>query len=115
MAFLRHGRLVALQDFFWDETNFYLIMDLCEGGLLFDYITEHGKLDEDVAAVVFQQILSAIGHCYSCEVAHRDLKPENVLIVEWPQVKVSDFGLCGFISDEELMKTFCESPAYCAP
>ena len=30
-------------------------------------------------------------------------------------MKVSDFGLCGYISDEKMMKTFCGSPCYCSP
>lgn len=115
MAFLRHDNLVALYDFFWDDANFYLVIDLCPGGELFDYIVDHDKLDEPTAAVIFEQILSAIAYCHSFGVAHRDLKPENVLISNFPQVKVADFGLCGFISDQKMMKTFCGSPCYCSP
>jgi serine/threonine protein kinase len=115
MAYLRHDNLIALYDFFWDERNFYLILDLCRGGELFDYIVDHDQLDEPVAALVFQQIVAAIAYCHSVGVAHRDLKPENVLIVDFPYIKVADFGLCGFISDQQLMRTFCGSPCYCAP
>lgn len=115
MAFLRHENLVALYDFFWDEVNFYLVIDLCPGGELFDYIVDHDKLDEPTAALIFQQIVSAIACCHARGVAHRDLKPENVLITKFPQVKVADFGLCGFISDQQMMKTFCGSPCYCSP
>jgi serine/threonine protein kinase len=115
MAYLRHDNLIALYDFFWDETNFYLVIDLCPGGELFDYIVDHERLDEPTAALVFQQIVGAIAYCHSFGVAHRDLKPENVLIADFPFVKVADFGLCGFISDQQLMRTFCGSPCYCAP
>jgi serine/threonine protein kinase len=115
MAFLRHESLVSLYDFFWDETNFYLITDLCSGGELFQYIIAHEKLDESVAANVFRQIASGIAHCHSASVAHRDLKPENILITKFPQIKVADFGLCGFISETQLMRTFCGSPCYCSP
>ena len=114
-AYLRHESLVALHDFFWDEKNFYLVLDFCPGGELFDYIVQHDRLDEDVAAVVFKQIVDAVAYCHDQGVAHRDLKPENVLIEKWPKVKVSDFGLCGYIRPDELMKTFCGSPLYCAP
>lgn len=115
MACLRHDNLVALYDFFWDENNFYMVIDYCPGGELFDYIVKHDHLDEPVAALVFKQIVSAIHYCHSKGVAHRDLKPENVLIDRFPHIKVSDFGLCGFINSNEMMKTFCGSPAYCAP
>ena len=115
MACLRHDNLVALYDFFWDDNNFYMVLDYCPGGELFNYIVEHDKMDEPVAALVFKQIASAVSFCHQRGVAHRDLKPENVLIDRFPHVKVSDFGLCGFIDNSQLMKTFCGSPAYCAP
>lgn len=115
MAYLRHDNLVALYDFFWDEENFYLVIDLCPGGELFDYIVDHDKLDEPTSALIFNQIVSAIAYCHSYGVAHRDLKPENVLISKFPIVKVADFGLCGFISEQQMMKTFCGSPCYCSP
>ncbi|OHT16181.1 CAMK family protein kinase [Tritrichomonas foetus] len=115
MAYLRHDNLVSMYDFFWDDLNFYLIIDFCPGGELFDYIVKHDKLNEPDAALIFQQIASAIAYSHSFGVAHRDLKPENVLISKFPKIKVSDFGLCGFISNEKMMKTFCGSPCYCAP
>lgn len=115
MAYLRHDNMVALHDFFWDETNFYMIIDFCGGGELFDYIIKHDHLEEPLAAMIFEQIVSAIAYCHSYGVAHRDLKPENILIDKFPRVKVSDFGLCGFIDNQQLMKTFCGSPTYCAP
>lgn len=92
-----------------------MILDLCSGGELFDYIVKNEKLSEPTAALIFQQIAAAIAYCHSYGVAHRDLKPENVLIDKFPSVKVSDFGLCGYIDGKELMKTFCGSPCYCAP
>jgi serine/threonine protein kinase len=114
-AFMRHPNLVALHDFFWDDTNFYMVMDLCPGGELFDYIVKHDKLDEPLAALIFSQIADALCYCHSLGVAHRDLKPENVLIDKFPRIKVSDFGLCGFINPDRKMQTFCGSPVYSAP
>lgn len=115
MAFLKNPNLVALNDFFWDDENFYMIIDYCQGGELFDYIVKNERLDEQTASIVFHQILLAIECCHLHGVAHRDLKPENVLITEFPHVKVADFGLCGLIKEETKMKTFCGSPCYCAP
>jgi serine/threonine protein kinase len=115
MAHLRHPNVVALHDFLSDDENFYLVLDLCPGGELFDYIASHDRLSEPTAALLFQQVISAIAYCHASGVAHRDLKPENVLIVSFPHVKVADFGLCGFLSASQLMRTFCGSPGYCAP
>lgn len=115
MAYLRYDNLVAMHDFFWDETNFYLVIDYCPGGDLFSYIIEHEKLNEPIAALLFKQIIGAIAYCHSFGVAHRDLKPENILITNFPNLKLTDFGLCGYISQQKLMQTFCGSPCYCAP
>ncbi|OHT04484.1 CAMK family protein kinase [Tritrichomonas foetus] len=115
MSLMRHTNLVSLYDLIIDENNFYMILDYCPGGELFDYIVEHDRLDEDTAAFVFSQIVDAIEYCHSFGIAHRDLKPENIIITEFPYVKVSDFGLCGYINSGELMSSFCGSPCYCSP
>ena len=115
MAYLRYDNIVALHDFFWDKENFYLIMDYCPGGELFQFIVENKKMEEPIAALVFKQIVGAVAYCHSYGVAHRDLKPENILFTEFPHIKVGDFGLCGYISEEKLMKSFCGSPSYCSP
>ncbi|EAY23740.1 CAMK family protein kinase [Trichomonas vaginalis G3] len=115
MAYIKHPGLVALHDFFDDSDNFYLVMDYCHGGELFDYVVSKKRLDEPTAALVFNQIVQAVEFCHSNGIAHRDLKPENILIDKFPKVMVADFGLCGFIEESTLMQTFCGSPIYSAP
>lgn len=115
MAVMRHENIVQLYNFFSDETNFYMVMDYCPNGELYDFIIKNGKIQENTAALLFQQIVSAISYCHSYGVAHRDLKPQNILIQKFPFIKVADFGLCGYVKEDELMKTFCGSPAFCAP
>lgn len=115
MAYVSHPGLVSLHDFFDDENNFYLVMDYCAGGELFDYIVKRDKLDEPTAALVFRQICSAVSYCHSFGIAHRDLKPENILVDKFPKIMITDFGLCGYLTDDALMKTFCGSPVYTAP
>ena len=50
---------------------------------------------------------------------HRDIKPENLILVdnaneEELQIKLADFGLAAFTSDELLFKR-CGTPGYVAP
>ncbi|EAY15209.1 CAMK family protein kinase [Trichomonas vaginalis G3] len=112
---LKHKNIVNLHDFFWEDNNFYLILDYCQNGELMDYIIKNKKIAEPTAALIFEQMVSAIAYCHSFGVAHRDLKPENVLFEKFPLVKVSDFGLCGYMEESKLMQTFCGSPCYSAP
>jgi serine/threonine protein kinase len=90
-------------------------MDYCPGGQLYDLIVKNGKLAEPLAAFLFHQVASGVAHCHAFGVAHRDLKPENILLGKSNCVKVSDFGLCGLLSPDGGMRTFCGSPCYCAP
>lgn len=115
MAYMNHPGLVKLHNMFEDDDNFYLVLDYCAGGELFDYILQKKRLDEPTAALVFKQIVSAISYCHSMGIAHRDLKPENILIDKFPKVLVSDFGLCGYLKESKLMSTFVGSPIYTAP
>lgn len=114
MAFLKHPNIVSMHNFFSDEEKFYLVLDYCPGGDLADFLVSQPPLREQQVANVFRQIVTAIAFVHSHSVAHRDLKPQNILITKFPNVKVTDFGLCGYIDDEK-MKTFCGSPCYTAP
>ena len=114
LAFLEHPNIVHLHDFFSDNENYYLIMDLCTGGELKGYIEKNGKIKEETAALLFYQIVSAIAYCHASGIAHRDIKPQNIMIGKFPIVKVTDFGLCGMIENEP-MTEFCGSLGYCSP
>lgn len=114
-SLLRHPNIVGLHDFFQDDLYYYLVLDYCPGGNLACYLEKNPKLREVQAAHIFKQMVSAINYCHQHGVAHRDLKPANILITHFPDIKIGDFGLCGYIHDDVKMKTFCGSPCYTAP
>eukprot|EP00908_Phaeocystis_cordata_P007623 Transcript_18278.p1 GENE.Transcript_18278~~Transcript_18278.p1 ORF type:complete len:466 (-),score=105.91 Transcript_18278:468-1865(-) len=85
-------RLLGVQVDMYQE-RVYMIMELCQGGELFDRIAECGGLPEDEARRYFVHIVSALHHCHQNQVYHRDLKPENILLDGQDNAKVADFGL----------------------
>jgi len=85
------------------------------GGELFDYIVQHGKMQEDKARRFFQQIICAVEYCHRHKIVHRDLKPENLLLDTDLNVKIADFGLSNIMTDGNFLKTSCGSPNYAAP
>lgn len=88
---------------------------LSQGGELFDYLIQTGRLEEHQARRLFQQLLSAVEYCHINKIVHRDLKPENILLDRHLNVKVADFGLSNHIRDGQFLKTSCGSPNYAAP
>jgi len=79
---LNHAHVVQLLSVQVDMRieKVYVLMELCQGGELFDRIAECGGLDEGEAKRYFVQILAALSHCHDNKVYHRDLKPENILL-----------------------------------
>jgi serine/threonine protein kinase len=112
---LRHPGIVGLVDLLQDEENFYLIMEFCPNGELFEHIINHQRLSETEAQVLFFQIIDAVGYCHSLNIVHRDLKPENVLFDEFSHIKLSDFGLSCYFRPDALLGTPCGSPCYASP
>lgn len=91
-----HPNVIKLYENFEDSRNVYLVMELCDGGELFDRIIEKGHFSEKEARAIFKDIVSALAHCHSEKICHRDLKPENFLMLnkrENSPVIIIDFGL----------------------
>ncbi|MEE6484111.1 hypothetical protein FKM82_013757 [Ascaphus truei] len=100
-----------------DRAKIYMVMELAEGGDIFDCILQSGPLPEDRVQVLFRQLVEAIRYLHSCGVAHRDLKCENALLDQGCTLKLTDFGFAKLLptSYTELTRTFCGSTAYAAP
>lgn len=114
---INHEYVVGLKDFYEDDNNYYLIMDLVSGGDLMDFVTQNGAIPEDAAREITRQVLSAVEYVHSCGISHRDIKPDNILISqdEPVVVKVSDFGLAKISKSGSQLRTFCGTLAYLAP
>ena len=91
------------------KSSLYMVMDLVQGGELFDAVAEQGRLHEDEARMYFQQLADGIHHCHMRRVYHRDIKPENLLLSPDKKIlKITDFGLSsikGANSATELLHT----------
>merc|ERR1719266_552190 len=73
---------------------------------LWDFITNHGPLDEDLARKIFTQVVQTIQEITKAGVVHRDIKDENILIdTQNHQIKLIDFGSGAIITtDAEVNK-----------
>ena len=111
-----HLNVISVFEIIEDLSNYYIIMEYCEKGELFEYIISHKKLNEDECSLFFYQIINGVEHIHSKGIAHRDLKPENILLTDKNILKIIDFGLSHeFNETSELLNTKCGSPSYASP
>ncbi|KAL5531531.1 hypothetical protein ACEPAG_4408 [Sanghuangporus baumii] len=115
MKLVDHPNIMHLYDVWETSGELYLILEYVEGGELFDYIIERGRLSETEALDYFQQLIGAMDYCHRLNIAHRDLKPENILLDKDKTLKVADFGMAAWQPGDSLLKTSCGSPHYAAP
>jgi calcium-dependent protein kinase len=108
VAIMRHlpksPSVVSLREACEDDGAVHLVMELCEGGELFDRIVARGHYTERAAASVTRTILEVVQLCHRHGVIHRDLKPENFLFAnkkENSPLKAIDFGLSIFFKPGE--------------
>ncbi|XP_029445236.1 SNF-related serine/threonine-protein kinase [Rhinatrema bivittatum] len=117
MKLVQHPNIVRLYEVIDTQTKLYLILELGDGGDMFDYIMKHEEgLSEELAKKYFAQIVHAISYCHRLHVVHRDLKPENVVFFEKQGlVKLTDFGFSNKFQPGKKLTTSCGSLAYSAP
>lgn len=117
MKNLLHQHICKLYQVIETEDYYFMVLEYCSGGELFDHIVEKSKLSESESRRFFRQIVSAVAYLHSLGYVHRDLKPENVLLDKDQNLKLIDFGLCAKPKGgmQSPLYTSCGSPAYAAP
>ncbi|XP_064994173.1 calcium-dependent protein kinase 10-like [Musa acuminata AAA Group] len=113
-----HPNIVRLRAAYEDADAVHLVMELCEGGELFDRIVAKGHYSERAAAAVARTVAEVVRMCHANGVMHRDLKPENFLYAnkkENSPLKAIDFGLSVFFRPGERFSEIVGSPYYMAP
>jgi calcium-dependent protein kinase len=91
-----HPNIIKFHETYIDHRYVHIVMELAEGGELFDKIIKSERFSERRAANYMSKILGAIKHLHDKMVCHRDLKPENFLLSDKSadsEIKLIDFGL----------------------
>ncbi|CAE7197471.1 CPK3 [Symbiodinium pilosum] len=116
-----HPNIVRLYGVYEDQRHLYLVMELCQGGELFDHLSEVFALGEKGARICMRQVFASVAYCHSKGIVHRDLKPENYLLLdknrplEQTLLKLIDFGLAKNMPENGLLKSAVGTPYYVAP
>jgi len=117
IANLQHPRILPVFNFGHEGDVFYLAMRLVEGETLHSRM-QGGALSLSEAAHFVTQIAEALDYAHLHGVIHRDLKPNNILIDEYNNIYMMDFGLAKIAASSSHLTasgTVLGTPAYMAP
>ncbi|CAH1175976.1 unnamed protein product [Phaedon cochleariae] len=113
---LRNKNVVGFYNFFEDQYNIYIVLELCRKRSMMELHKRRKALTEPETRFYMKQILSGVHYLHHNRIIHRDLKLGNLFLNDDLIVKIGDFGLAAKIEYEgERKKTLCGTPNYIAP
>ena len=117
MKLMNHPNIMRIYDVYEGEKELFLVLEYVEGGELFDFLVNRGRLPPNEALIYFRQIVYGLNYAHTFSIIHRDLKPENILIASLspPQLKIADWGMAAFAPPSLQLETSCGSPHYASP
>lgn len=125
-----HAFVVKMLHIFEDESNYYQVMDTCQGGTLRNFIRKHDRIPAQCIEEIAEQVCSGISFLHSLNLVHRDIKPDNVMLVGGADIgdeivsgtqgvllNIVDFDMCIFLDDNAEASTghIEGTPGYLAP
>ncbi|XP_070162303.1 uncharacterized protein [Polyergus mexicanus] len=118
MRRLQHPRLIQLYDAIDTGKQIYVVLELIDGGELFERVIDDDfVLTECSCAVFMRQICEGIEFMHSQKILHLDLKPENILCLtkEGNRIKIIDFGLAREYDPNKKLQVLFGTPEFVAP
>ncbi|MCB9436205.1 MAG: protein kinase [Anaerolineales bacterium] len=116
IARLEHPHILPIYDYGQEGEFLYLVLRLMEGGSLDRRILGHPLPLNDIDRLI-KQIASALDYAHSHEVVHRDLKPNNILLDNFGNAYLMDFGIAKILGGTQMTSTstLMGTPSYMAP
>ncbi|KAK0397590.1 hypothetical protein QR680_002182 [Steinernema hermaphroditum] len=119
MTQMKHKCIAQIYDAFQTSSNdVILIMEIVEGGELFDRVADDSFILTELAvAMILHQLCEAIAYIHSQNIIHLDLKPENIMCIslESNQIKLIDFGLAQHFDGQSDLLFMAGTPEFAAP
>lgn len=103
-----------------EVVHLVMVLELCKGEELFDYVFNYGAFCEKDALLMFRTIIGAIAHLHSNDIVHMDLKPEN-FVFSHPlgdknrALKLIDFGIAAKMKPTDKINLQFMSLVYSSP
>eukprot|EP01120_Amphizonella_sp_Union-15-10_P012728 TRINITY_DN5729_c0_g1_i1.p1 TRINITY_DN5729_c0_g1~~TRINITY_DN5729_c0_g1_i1.p1 ORF type:complete len:460 (-),score=58.56 TRINITY_DN5729_c0_g1_i1:130-1509(-) len=117
LKIMKHPNIIRLYDVVKKGNKTFIVMEYADGGELYKYVKNQGRLSEFETQKIFKQIIEGIWYCHNIlMIAHRDLKAENIFLTSKNEVKIGDWEFATrCISNGLGFITRCGTLFYAAP
>lgn len=94
--------IVSYHCAYYKENNLWIAMEYCGGGSVKDIIKlTKSSLDENCISALMFSVLKGVNYLHCNKMIHRDIKSDNVLLDDYGNAKLADFGVSA-----KLMSTY---------
>lgn len=93
LARLECERVIKIYQAIPSENNFFLVMEYCPLGSLWNLLKAEGKLSIEEAVKYAIEICTGLSIIHKSKIVHHDIKPSNILLGNDGHIKISDFGV----------------------
>jgi serine/threonine protein kinase len=110
-----HPNVCRVYDVGESDGRLFLSMEFVDGEDLASLLRRIGRLLDDKAVEIAQQLCAGLAAAHRSGVLHRDLKPSNVMIDGKGRARITDFGLAIAASEADHQTSPAGTPGYLAP
>ena len=114
LSILNHPFIVNMHYAFQDNDNLYLVIDLLSGGDLRYHCSRYRTFSEEQTRFFIACITYSLKYIHENNVIHRDIKPENLVLDDKGYLRVTDFGIAKYNTNDNSSET-SGTPGYMSP
>jgi CRP-like cAMP-binding protein len=116
IASLNHPNIISVYEIIDAFSTRFIVMEKLRGKDLAAILADNGAFDLVQARDILAQVAAALHYAHNLGeqgIVHRDIKPSNIVIDDYGNIKLTDFGIASPPRDQQL--NIQGTPSYLAP
>ncbi len=111
-----HPNIISVFDSgYTDQDEAYIVMELASEGSVRSELDRRGQFPWDDAVALMAPIATAVAAAHARGIVHRDIKPDNILIDDYGNPRLTDFGIAALTSGATSTQAASATLAHAAP